>query len=374
MSERFDQQQCDHMRHALALARRGEGRTSPNPPVGAVLARDSRVVGQGFHPCSGEPHAEVFALREAGTAARGATLYVTLEPCCHFGKTPPCVDAIIAAGVAQVVVGVIDPNPRVAGQGIERLRRAGIEVMVGCLEQECRRLIAGFARLLLDGRPYTIYKTAMTVDGQTATHRGDARWVSGTASRLRVHRLRDRVEAIMVGIETVLKDDPLLTARLPEGNGHDPLRVIVDSRLRMPLNCRMLRQQSAAETLIATCSEDQKRHRALEQAGAKIVHLPAESGRISLVELWRELGRHQVQRVLLEGGPTLAAAALQAGLIDRLMLFVAPRLIGGQSGYGVFSGTGCEWMNEALHLEDVSYEQVADDLLVSGDVPRCSPA
>ena len=372
MSERFDPQQCEYMQRALALARRGEGRTSPNPPVGAVLVREQKVVGEGFHPRAGDPHAEIFALRQAGEAARGATLYVTLEPCCHFGKTPPCVDAIIAAGVAGVVIGVSDPDPRVAGQGIERLRRAGLEVAVGCLERDCRQLLAGFARLVLDGRPYTIYKTAMTLDGQTATQRGDARWISGAESRLRVHRLRDRVEAIMVGIETVLKDDPLLTTRLPEGGGRDPLRVIVDSRLRMPSNCRLLRQQSQAETLIATCSHDVRRQRALEQAGAKIIHLPEESGRISLHELWRELGRRNVQRLLLEGGSTLAGAALRAGLVDRLMFFVAPRLLGGQSGYGVFSGSGCDWMDEAMKLSDVSCEQVAEDLLISAELTPCS--
>ncbi len=361
------------MHRALRVARQGEGRTAPNPPVGAVIVRNGQVVGEGFHPQAGEPHAAIFALRQAKDQARDAAIYVTLEPCSHQGKTPPCADALISAGIKTVFVGVVDPNPQVAGRGIERLRRAGIDVHVGLLESECRCLIAAFRKHVTTGLPFTIYKSAMTLDGNTATRSGDSHWVSGDQSRLLVHRLRDRVEAIMVGIETVLKDDPLLNTRLQNGGGRDPLRVVVDSQLRMPPECRMLNQDSEAMTLIATILEDHKKISRLQQAGAEVVVLPAESDRVSLLSLWKELGRRSVQRVLFEGGATLAEAALKAGLIDQLMLFIAPTLLGGTSRKGIFSGSGCAKMSDAIKLENFLYEQVGRDLLITGDLTQCLP-
>ena len=352
---------------------RERGRTAPNPPVGAVIIQDGAIVGEGYHPRAGDPHAEIFALRQAEGRAAGAEIYVTLEPCSHHGKTPPCADALIAAGIRKVFVGTTDPNPQVAGRGIERLRQAGIDVEVGILEENCRKLIAAFRQLIVSGRPLTIYKAALTLDGNSATCSGDSRWVSGPASRLLVHRLRDRVEAIMVGIETVLKDDPALTARLPETDGRDPLRVVVDSQLRIPLDCRMLRQISEAGTLVATVSQDREKIEALQQAGAEVIVLPEESGRVKLPALWEELGRRQVQRLLLEGGPTLASAALNAGLIDQLMIFMAPKLVGGNTGNSLFSGDGCKHMADALALQDVRCTSVDGDLLITGDVPGCLP-
>lgn len=362
-----------YMSRALELARRGEGRTAPNPPVGAVIVRDGAIVGEGFHPMAGEPHAEIFALRQAGNLASGSDLYVTLEPCSHHGKTGPCADAVIAAGIKRVFVGVQDPNPQVAGQGIKRLQAAGIEVVCGVLEQECRRLIAPFARHVLSGMPYTIYKTAMTLDGKTATAKGDSRWISGECSREEVHRLRDRVEAIMVGVETVLHDDPLLNTRLP-GGGRDPLRVVLDSQLRLPAAAAMLHQESDAGTLIATTeAADFEARKKLEAAGAEILVLPDEQGRVSLRALWRELGHRNVQTLLLEGGATLAGAALRSGLIDRVMVFVAPKLIGGDSEYGIFRGEGCSLLGDAVKLEDIRMESFDMDVLMSGEVVKCSP-
>jgi len=242
------------MQLALDQARKGEGRTAPNPPVGAIIVKDGIIIGEGFHPQAGQPHAEIFALQQAASKARGAEIYVTLEPCSHHGKTPPCADALIAAGIKSVYIGTIDPNPLVAGRGVEKLKKGGIEVHCGILEPECKRLIAAFSHHILTGTPFTIYKSALTLDGNTATSTGDSQWVSGEKSRLVVHQLRDRVEAIMVGISTVLSDDPLLNTRLPEGGGRDPLRVVVDSQLRIPVDCRMLKQQSTAKTLVATIS------------------------------------------------------------------------------------------------------------------------
>lgn len=370
MAESIHQQ---FMQKALQLARRGEGRTAPNPPVGAVIVHSAAIVGEGYHPKAGEPHAEVFALRQAAGQARGADAYVTLEPCSHQGRTGPCADALIAAGVKRVFVGVEDPNPQVAGRGIERLRDAGIEVTVGIEEQQCRRLIAPFARFITSAMPFTIYKTAMTLDGKTATASGDSQWISGPESRMRVHRLRDRVEAIMVGIGTVLADDPLLNTRLPEGSGRDPLRVVVDSTLRMPATARMLQQVSAAATLIATTSIDMGKIEILQRAGAEVLVCPATSGQVCLSFLWQELGARNIQRLLLEGGPGLANSALGAGLIDQLMVFIAPKLIGGHADFGIFSGEGCQKLADAVPLTGLCYEQVGADILLTGDVKRCLP-
>ncbi len=363
-----------YMNLALDQARLGLGRTSPNPAVGAVIVNQGEVVGKGFHPQAGQPHAEIFALREAGSRAAGSDVYVTLEPCSHFGKTPPCADALINAGVKRVFIGTVDPNPQVAGRGISKLKDAGILVETDILGQECRRLIAPFAKHILTGLPFTIYKSAQTLDGATATCSGDSRWVSSDQSRQLVHQLRDRVEAIMVGINTVINDDPLLTTRLEEGSGRDPLRVVIDGQLRMPLTSKMLNMQSSAGTLIATASQDMDKRQQLEQLGAEIFYAPdSANDKVDLHSVWRELGRRNVQRLLLEGGATLATAALEAGLIDQLMLFIAPKMIGGQPCHGIFSGPGQSKMTDALTLSDLSYCQVGLDLLITGDLHSCLP-
>ncbi|NOQ52786.1 MAG: bifunctional diaminohydroxyphosphoribosylaminopyrimidine deaminase/5-amino-6-(5-phosphoribosylamino)uracil reductase RibD [Desulfuromonadaceae bacterium] len=367
-----DSTQQQFMARAIKLAEIGLGRTAPNPPVGAVIVRDGQVVGEGFHPKAGEPHAEIFALREAAEKAAGADVYVTLEPCSHYGRTEPCADALVAAGVKRVFVGVQDPNPQVAGRGIEKLRQAGIEVAVGVQERQCRRLIAAFTRHITTGFPFTIYKTAMTLDGKTATTSGDSQWISGELSRQRVHQLRDRVEAIMVGIETLLADDPLLNTRLSDNRRRDPLRVVVDSRLRIPLSSRMLRQESSASTFIATTAADPQKISALQQLGAEVMIFPESAGGVSLPHLWQELGRRHVQRLLLEGGATLAGAALQAGLIDQMMVFVAPKMIGGSARYGIFNGEGCHKLINAVRLVELCSEQLGEDILITGDVEKCS--
>jgi len=361
------------MRQALELAERGRGRTTPNPPVGAIVVREGTVVGRGFHPRAGEPHAEIFALREAGRLARDAEVFVTLEPCSHHGRTGPCADALIAAGVRRVVVGVQDPNPQVAGKGLDRLRAAGIAVEVGVLQAECQRLIRPFATWVLHRRPYTLYKAAMTLDGCTATGLGDSRWVSCEESRQEVHRLRDRVDAILVGVETALADDPQLTTRLPEGGGRDPMRIVVDSRLRLPVAARMLQQDSAALTIIATTeAADPRREEELTAAGAHVWRLPSAHGRVDLAALWRRLGDWPVQTLLVEGGGTLAAAALAQGLIDHLLLFISPRLVGGE-GRRLFAGPGVGRMAESLRLDDLCVRQCGEDMRVEGEIRPCSP-
>jgi len=322
------------MQRALELAAQGRGRTTPNPAVGAVIVKDGQIVGEGFHPKAGMPHA--------------------------------------AAGIRRVFVAMIDRDPRVSGAGITLLREGGIAVDVGLCQEQAADLIAGFSKHLRSGQPWTIYKAAMTLDGHTATAVGDSRWISCEESRLRVHRLRNRVEAIMVGIETVLKDDPLLNVRLPHDQTRDPLRVVVDSHLRFPLRAKMLTQSSSAPTLIATCCADQARISRLTAAGAEVVVLPADQeGRVDLVAVWNELGRRQVQHLLLEGGSTLATAAWKACLIDELMVFVAPRLVGGCPSSGLFAGVGASLMADSAMLADVTHETSGSDLLIKAKVQTC---
>ena len=356
------------MARAIELARIAEGRTAPNPPVGALVVRNGQIIGQGFHPRAGEPHAEIFALREAAEAAAGADLYVTLEPCSHHGRTPPCADALIKAGIRRVFVGTRDPNPQVSGRGLERLRRAGIEVFSGILEEECRRLIAPFACHITRGRPFVILKSAMTLDGRTATACGDSRWVSGPESRFAVHRLRDRVDAIMVGIGTVLADDPMLTTRLPEG-GRDPLRIVLDTHLRIPPDARLLSLDSQAPTWIFCCEEvPPLRVRRLEKPGVQVYRLPCGEEGLDLSALLAQLGREGIQSLLLEGGATLNGSMLRAGLVDRLMFFLAPKLHGGRDGFGVFAGAGASEMAQATPLGPLRLTRYGEDVLIEAEV------
>jgi len=362
------------MRTALELARQGEGRTRPNPPVGAVVVRDGEIVGRGFHPCAGEPHAEVFALRDAGELARGGDLYVTLEPCSHTGRTGPCCDAVIEAGVARVHLGTRDPNPRVAGRGLTRLLEAGLVVDEGLLEQECRHLIAPFARHITTGLPFVLFKGAVTLDGFTATRRGDSRWVSCAESREQVHRLRDRVDAIMVGVGTVLADNPQLTTRLPDG-GRSPDRIVVDSSLQIPEDSAVLAEDGVTVILATTSAADADKLERLKSRGVEILLLPEDpEGQVDLSALCRELGERGYLYVLLEGGARLAGSMWRQRLVQRVQLFIAPKLCGGDDGFRLFGGAGVERMSEALQLEQLRFEACGSDIVVVGEVPTCLPA
>ena len=352
------------MGRAVALARRGVGRTAPNPPVGCVIVRDGEIVGTGWHRKAGTPHAEVHALREAGELARGADVFVTLEPCSHFGKTPPCADALIAAGVGRVYAGTEDPNPRVGGQGIERLRAAGIPTFPGLLELECRRIIGPFIRHVTTGLPLVTVKSALTLDGKTATASGDSRWITGEAARRHVHRLRSEHDAIMVGAGTVLADDPQLTCRLPRG-GRDPHRVIVDSRLRTPMTAQVFRAGSSAKTVIATTVQDEERLAAYGKLGAELLSCRETEGRVDLGDLLVRLGTRGIQSLLVESGGELAGTLLRQGLIDRLILFYGAKLVGGE-GRSPFVGPGVDRMSQAIRLQELEVRRFGDDLMVSG--------
>ncbi|UFS71205.1 bifunctional diaminohydroxyphosphoribosylaminopyrimidine deaminase/5-amino-6-(5-phosphoribosylamino)uracil reductase RibD [Geomonas sp. RF6] len=351
------------MRRALALARRGLGRTSPNPAVGCVIVKDGEIVGRGYHKKAGTPHAEVHALADAGALAEGADVYVTLEPCAHYGKTPPCAKALVEARVARVFVAVVDPNPLVGGKGIAILREAGIEVETGILEEECREINEPFFKWIATGLPFVILKSALTLDGKSATASGDSKWVTSAAARQRVHRLRGQVDGIMVGVGTALKDDPLLTCRAP--GGKDPIRIVVDSSLRLPLHAAVFNPHSKAPTVVATCCGDPVRVEALLAHGAEVICCSERDGRVDLLDLWAHLGKRGIQSILLEGGASLAAEALRLGLIDKFQIYLAPKLVGGE-GLGLFSGAGVPLMADAYPLERVTVERVGVDLLVQG--------
>ncbi len=352
------------MGRALALARKGIGKTTPNPPVGCVIVNGGEIVGTGWHRKAGTPHAEVHALREAGDRARGADLFVTLEPCSHFGKTPPCADALIAAGVGRVYAGMIDPNPLVAGRGIEKLRAAGIPTFPGVLEQECRRLIGPFLRQTTTGLPLVTVKSALTLDGKTATASGDSKWITGEAARRHVHRLRAEHDALMTGVGTVLADDPQLTCRLPRG-GRDPLRVIVDGRLRTPPDAQLFRTESTAQTVMATVQQEQERMTAYLSLGAELLICREAAGRVDLADLLARLGKRGVHSVLVESGGELAGALLRQGLIDRLILFYGAKLVGGE-GRSPFAGSGVDKMSQAIRLQEIEVRRFGEDIMLSG--------
>ena len=354
------------MARAIALARQGLGRTSPNPAVGAVVVKNGRVVGEGWTRPAGGPHAEIVALRQAGRGAKGATLYVTLEPCAHHGRTPPCTQAVIAAEVARVVVGVGDPNPRVRGRGLRALAAAGIAVNTGILAEEAGAVSAWFRHYIVRGRPYVLLKLAASIDGRIATARGESRWISGPAARRWVHELRNQVDAVMVGSGTVLADDPALTCRMR--GGRDPLRVVVDGRLRISPRARIVRQRSRAATLIAvTASASPARARALARAGAEVMVVPGRRGKVSLASLLRELAARGVVSVLIEGGGELAAAALRARLVDRLLVVTAPLVIGGD-GRPMLASLGLGRLANAPRIVDQRMSRLGPDLLREGTV------
>jgi diaminohydroxyphosphoribosylaminopyrimidine deaminase/5-amino-6-(5-phosphoribosylamino)uracil reductase len=351
-----------YMKRALSLAKKGIGSTSPNPAVGCVIVKDGVIVGEGWHKKAGGHHAEVHALEIAGQAAHGACAYVTLEPCSHTGKTPPCSDALIRAGIKRVVVGMSDPNPKVNGGGLQALQQAGIETLCGVLENECRAINRPFLKHITTGRPYVTYKCAMTLDGKTAAVSGDSCWISCEASRKVVHRMRAEHDAIMVGVDTVLADNPQLTVR--HVKGRNPLRIIVDSHLRTPENAAVLQEQMAAGTIIATTETDLKCHTGYLKPGARMVVCNSKSGKVDLSDLWQKLGNLGIQSVLLEGGSHLAGAALSQGLIDECVFFYAPKVIG-SDGLSPFTLTGITKMAGSVLFRDLSVRRVGTDIMVS---------
>jgi diaminohydroxyphosphoribosylaminopyrimidine deaminase/5-amino-6-(5-phosphoribosylamino)uracil reductase len=353
-----------YMGLALDMASKASGQTGINPVVGCVVVKDGRIIGIGTHLKRGTGHAEVHALQMAGAEAEGATVYVTLEPCSHFGKTPPCCERIIAAKAARVVVASGDPNPEVSGRGIARLREEGIDVTVGVMAEQSELMNEKFNKFITTRQPFVTLKTASTLDGKIASRTGDSRWVTGAAAREQVHTLRHQHEAIMVGIGTVLADDPLLNTRASVP-AIDPVRIIVDSKLRLPLDARVVTDRSI-RTIVLTSSEASAEQRAaLETSGVEVV-VCGTGAKVDLGAAMKKLGEFEIGSILLEGGGQLNGAMLEAGLIDKIVLYYAAKIIGGTDAPGTFTFTGFEKMADAIQLERVSVEMAGEDICISG--------
>lgn len=360
----------EYMRLALQLARKGAGRVSPNPMVGAVIVKDGVVIGQGYHQQYGGLHAERNALAACTAPPQGATLYVTLEPCCHYGKTPPCTEAILENGIARVVIGSDDPNPLVAGKGIEILRSHGVQVTTHVLQAECDKLNEVFFHFIQTKTPYVVMKYAMTLDGKIATKTGASQWITGEIARRRVHEDRNRYSAIMAGVGTVLADNPQLTCRI-EG-GHNPIRIICDTHLRTPLTAQVVTTANSVPTILATSEPDPARHQPYLDAGCQVLVVLQRDGHLDLNALMEALGAQNIDSILLEGGGTLNWTALQSGIVQKVQAYVAPKLFGGTAKNPVM-GLGVELPDQAVQLTSPTVTRLGEDLLLESEVIPCSP-
>ncbi|MEK6679159.1 MAG: bifunctional diaminohydroxyphosphoribosylaminopyrimidine deaminase/5-amino-6-(5-phosphoribosylamino)uracil reductase RibD, partial [Nitrospirota bacterium] len=353
-----------YMRLCLSLAKKGKGRTSPNPMVGAVVVKDNRIIGKGYHKKAGLPHAEAIAISKAGSDAEGSTLYVSLEPCCHSNKkTPPCTKKIIESKIKKVVIGMIDPNPLVSGKGIEELLDSNIEVKAGLLEDEAKRLNESFVKYIKTKTPFVILKIAESLDGKIATNTGESKWITGEKAREYAHNLRNENDAVLVGIGTVLRDNPSLTTRLKNKKGKDPIRVVVDSNLRIGLSSKILTQKSDAITIIATSKTVSKNKiEKIKKAGAEIILLKTKNGRIPFKELMKELGKREITSLIIEGGAEISASALKEGIVDKVIFFIAPKIITGKNAKPSIGGEGIIKLKDALMLKDVSVKRIGEDI------------
>lgn len=355
----------DYMQLALDLAASALGNTNPNPVVGAVLVKNGVIVGTGLHRKAGEPHAEVHAFNMAGEHAEGATLYVTLEPCSHFGKTPPCANLVVKSKVARVVVATRDPNPEVAGRGIRLIEDAGIKVDVGVLEEEAIKLNERFIHNMLTSHPFVISKFAMTLDGKIATQNGHSKWITGEEARGHVHEIRNKVDAILVGIGTVIADDPQLTTRLKTGDGKNPIRVILDSQLRIPLEAKVLNTTEAKTIIVTSTSNvDSEKAETLQEKGVTILFVEKKANRLNLEQMLDELYKLGITDILVEGGGEVNASFLREGLINKYLVYIAPKVLGGKNSKTPFLGEDLQSMDEAIELNFESYQQIGQDLYV----------
>lgn len=353
-----------YMQRALELAARGKGRTSPNPMVGCVIVRDSQIIGEGFHEKLGAPHAEINAINAAGGDLAGATVYVSLEPCCHEGRTPACVNALLKNKPAKVVVAMHDPNPKVAGQSIFMLRDAGIDVAVGVLEDRARKLNEAFVKYMTLRLPFCIAKCGMSLDGKIATHTGDSKWVTSEESRRMVHELRNEVDAILVGSRTVMLDDPSLTTRLDQDKIKDPVRVIVDAGVYLDSARRVFHTDSQSPTWVVTPDKRDV------QGADQVLHIPGQGDEVDMLALMKTLASREISSVLIEGGGTTHASAFKAGVVDKVMFFVAPKIIGGREAVTAVEGDGASRMGEAILLDNMTARPVGPDILIEAYVRR----
>lgn len=357
----------DYMQLAIELAKKGMGHTSPNPMVGCVVVKEGQLITEGYHEQYGQYHAERNALTKCAEDLTGAELYVTLEPCCHHGQTPPCTDIIIERGIKKVFIGAMDPNPKVAGNGVRILKEHGIQVETGILEAECLELNEIFLHYISTGLPYVAMKYAMTLDGKIATFTGDSKWVTGEEARRHVHFLRKKYSAIMVGIGTVLVDDPMLNCRIEDGV--DPIRIICDSQLRIPSDSQIVKTAFKIPTIVAHAVRDAEKEEKLCKAGIELIHM-SNDGVVDFAELMRELGRRNIDSVLIEGGGTFHGTVLKSGMVDRIYCYVAPKLIGGKEAKSPVEGSGFSMMREALEITDTKIMKLGEDLCICGRVKR----
>jgi len=361
------------MARALALAVRAKGRTSPNPLVGAVIVKSGKKIAEGYHKKAGEKHAEIIALEKAGPKAVGAEMYVTLEPCCHTGRTGPCATAIIEAGIKKVFVAMRDPNPLVAGKGIARLKKAGIKVSEGIMREQAKEVNAAFLKFINRGLPYVTLKAACSLDGKIAAEGGDSQWISNAQSRKLVHEMRSESDAILIGVNTLLRDNPRLNVRPAKKGAKQPIRVVVDTSLKSPPDARIFSSRGGRVIIATSRNASEKRAKALEKRGAEIVRLRERKGVVSLKALMKSLAKSDVVTVLLEGGSTLYSEALSLGLVDRAAIFFAPLLIGGSDRFSVFKGKGVRILKEALRIDDITFRKLGDNIYIEGNIKPCSP-
>lgn len=354
-----------YMKRALELAIKGVGMVNPNPMVGAVIVKDNKVIGEGFHEKYGHAHAERNAVKNAVEDIEGATVYVTLEPCAHYGKTPPCVDLLIEKKVRKVVIGMLDPNPLVAGKSIKKLKENNIEVKVGVKEKECRKLNEVFIKYITTKKPFVIMKAGISIDGKIATSGGESKWITSERSRLHSHELRNRMSGIMVGINTVLSDDPSLTYR-GEHKGKDPLRIIIDSTLKVPFESKVIKYNNNNTIVACVENTDLIKKEKLEKMGVKIIETKSKKGKVDLQEVVEKLGKEKIDSILLEGGGTLNFSALKEGIVDKVRFYIAPKIIGGENSKNSVSGQGFYNLDDCVNLKDMSYEQMGNEIVVEG--------
>ncbi len=360
-----------YMKAAIRLAKKGAGSVSPNPLVGAVLVKSNEIIGTGYHHFYGGPHAEINALKSAGVKAKDADLSINLEPCCHYGKTPPCTDSLIKEGIRRVFIGIKDPNPLVSGKGIKKFVAAGIPVEIGILEDECKKLNEAFIKYITQCIPFVILKIAATLDGKIATATGNSRWITGEPSRKIVHRLRSEVDAVLVGIGTILSDNPLLSSRLYKTGINNPTRIVVDSTLRIPLNSKLLKTAHEVRTIIATLKDTSvEKAETIKKAGAEILYLPRCDNQVSLKALMRHLGAMGIASILIEGGSEISASALRGKLVDKILFFFAPKIIGGKNAYSMVGGNGIKKISDAITINNVQYRKIEEDLLIEGYINK----
>lgn len=357
------------MKRALELAEKGIGKVNPNPLVGAVIVKDNKIIGEGYHERYGEAHAERNAVKNAIEDVAGSTIYVTLEPCAHYGKTPPCVDLIIEKKFKKVVIGMTDPNPLVAGKSIDKLRENNIEVITGVLENQCRAMNEVFIKYITSKIPFVILKAGISLDGKIATCTGQSKWITSSEARIHAHRLRNKMRGIMVGVNTVISDNPELTYR-GEDDGRNPVRIVVDSNLRVPIDSEVIRNNNGNTIVACIKGSNEPKKQLLLDAGVRVIETGHKDGRVDLKELMIKLGQENIDSILIEGGGTLNFSALNEGIVDKVRFYISPKIIGGEKSRNSIAGNGFKTLDECVKLENMSYEKLGDEFIAEGYISK----